>query len=87
MQIRLDRKSNKYKVERFSSFYQCRIRWGIFVCEGAAFLVRQSGFEPETDGLENRYSIQLSYGYIQFLPLSLKQVWERYKQKYLLVLN
>ncbi len=35
---------------------------------GAAFsCVRPSGFEPETDGLENRCSIQLSYGRTVFM--------------------
>lgn len=30
------------------------------------FFVRQSGFEPETVGLENRCSIQLSYWRVVF---------------------
>lgn len=30
------------------------------------YYVRPSGFEPETDGLENRCSIQLSYGRLSF---------------------
>ncbi len=38
--------------------------------------VHPSGFEPETDGLENRCSIQLSYGcfYLVFTDANIKKI-------------
>lgn len=38
------------------------------------FLVHPSGFEPETDGLENRCSIQLSYGCSSLKRVQIKQI-------------
>jgi hypothetical protein len=63
-------------VEDFSNFFLARVFLFIvcFVCCLLTEVVHQAGFEPATDGLEIRCSIQLSYWCVNLFNAALVSI-------------